>query len=527
MTRPAARIASVVCVAANDAKGRKRKFYLSATSVDRACGRSRRGLSSGMGPLELTLSSGVMVAVPASLQSISTYVLLEQESWFERELGFLRQWLQPGMTAIDIGANLGVYTLPISRWIGPTGHVFAYEPGSEARELLEISSTLNHADNLHISPCALSDSEREGRLTLGISSELNMLGEDGAGERVRITSLDIEDAERGWSPDFVKIDAEGEEERIVAGGRAFFVRHSPLVMFEVKAGDKTNERLRALFPSIGYSVFRQLGAAPILIPDDLKQSLDEYELNLFAAKPDRVNELSRRGYLVETLPVWSCSPETRKNGEAFWRSQQFASLTRSCGDILDQGDLDYRDGFAAFAAWRDPDQPVAARCAALQYALRNLRVTCTNQPSATRLSTLARAAWEWGARRESVAVLQRLLQSLQNGQIRLYDQEPFWLANSRFDRIAIEGPLAFWLAAAGAEQFETGAAHSSIFSGGTEILGWLCEQPIALTEFVRRRVLLAARAGRRPPIPDRLRRPASDHLNAEIWRAGKVPGTVV
>ena len=208
------------------------------------------------------------LAVPASLQSITAYVLLEQERWFEKEMDFLRHWLRPGMTVIDIGANLGVYSLPMARLVGRTGHVFAYEPGSETRALLERSRELNAAVNLDILPFALSDREREGRLVFGGSSELNALGDSGVGETVRITSLDSEDAARGWpSPDFIKIDAEGEEERILAGGRNFFARHSPLIMFEIKAGDKVNEQLRALFPAIGYRLFRQLGGAPILVPD--------------------------------------------------------------------------------------------------------------------------------------------------------------------------------------------------------------------------------------------------------------------
>ena len=106
--------------------------------------------------LEVRLSDGVTLAVPASLQSITTYVLLEQECWFEKEMDFLRHWLRPGMTAIDIGANLGVYSLPMAQLVGETGHVFAYEPGSEARALLERSRELNEATNLDISPLALS-----------------------------------------------------------------------------------------------------------------------------------------------------------------------------------------------------------------------------------------------------------------------------------------------------------------------------------------------------------------------------------
>lgn len=104
-----------------------------------------------MQPLRIRMrDDDVKLAVPPDLSSITTYVLLEQEAWFEKELTFLRQWLKPGMTAIDIGANLGVYALPMARLVGPRGHVFAYEPGSEPRRLLEQSRDLNAAANLEV-----------------------------------------------------------------------------------------------------------------------------------------------------------------------------------------------------------------------------------------------------------------------------------------------------------------------------------------------------------------------------------------
>ena len=64
-----------------------------------------------MNTLELKLTDAVTLAVPASLNSVTTYVLLEQERWFEKEMDFLRHWLRPGMTVIDIGANHGVLQL--------------------------------------------------------------------------------------------------------------------------------------------------------------------------------------------------------------------------------------------------------------------------------------------------------------------------------------------------------------------------------------------------------------------------------
>src|SRR5271156_2964838 len=82
--------------------------------------------------LRLRIRDGLTIVVPPTLSAITTYVLLEQEDWFEKEIRFLRCFLNPGMNAIDIGANLGVYSLSLARLVGPNGRVFSYEPGREA-----------------------------------------------------------------------------------------------------------------------------------------------------------------------------------------------------------------------------------------------------------------------------------------------------------------------------------------------------------------------------------------------------------
>lgn len=472
--------------------------------------------------LQLTLHDGVTVAVPPTLASITTYVLLEQEAWFEKKIDFLNAFLEPDMTAIDVGANLGVYSLPIARLVGPGGRVFAYEPGGEARALLEQSRNTNGFGNLEVLGLALSDSEREGHLGFADSSELRALGGNGSGEPVRITSLDLEHAARGWSSvDFIKIDAEGEEERIIAGAKEFFARHSPLVMFEVKAGNTVNERLRRIYPSIGYSFYRQLVGAPLLVPVDPTKPLDDYEINLFAARPDRAQALAQRGLLAETIADWRPTPADLERAMAFWRQQPFASLvTLPEGGGL-SADNDYQNALVGYAVWRATEQPAAVRCAALSYALRNARVACARAGTAERASTWARIAWEWGARSESITALQRLLKLLQG--LRL--QEPFWPAAARFDALASgERPLDWFVVAAG-ELHERTFSFSSAFGGATPLPDWLCNQPFACAEMERRRVLAAAAAGTRPRLPQRLCRPEPDHINAEIWRAGMVPGT--
>jgi FkbM family methyltransferase len=479
-----------------------------------------------MNVLTLRTHSGVSLAVPAALGSITTFVLLEQEDWFEKEPAFLLRWLRPGMTVIDIGANLGIYSLPLARRVGPHGMVFAYEPASQPRSLLEHSRGINRADNLQVIAAAMSDRPREGRLVLGVSSELNSLEGTGPAEDIWITALDTEDGSRGWSSiDFIKIDAEGEEERILDGGKSFFERHSPLVMFEIKASHGFNDTLRSAFRLRGYEVYRLLPGAPVLVPDKLGEPLDAFEINLFAAKPDRAAALAREGFLVDAVPDWAPDERARDRAVDLLRAQVFAA---AFGPIF-AGDVPldplYRDGLAGYAAWRSPDMPLSERCAALDFACRTLVTACNAAPSLARLSSLARVAWDAGRRELCIAALTSFGELVVRGVMDL--SEPFWPAAARFDGIPPGAQRAEWVLVSAFEQLERGTRFSSIFGNAKVDLNWLCTQPFLSAEMERRRVLQHALAGERVEVPARLCVAADEHLNADVWRAGLVPNTFV
>lgn len=479
-----------------------------------------------MSEIALRMADGTEIVLPSSLNAITTYVILEQEKWFEKEVAFLAHCLKPGMTVIDIGANLGVYSLSMARLVGPDGQVFAYEPASETRRLLKISKKKNHAGNLHIVPAALSDAPREGHLVLGASSELNTLGASGPGERVQITSLDAEDSARGWEHiDFLKIDAEGEEEKILAGANAFFTRHSPLVMFEVKAGDKPNEALPAAFIAKGFGIYRLLGGAPVLVPVNAEEPLDGYELNLFAAKPDRAAALARDGLLVETIPSWKPDEAARAAALDAIRAQAFSPAFAPLLDDSVTIDPVYGDALAAYAAWRSTGRPLPERIAAVRFACDALIALCQKEPSLARLSTLARATWEFGHRAMAVNALGMLAQILRLGTGRM--AEPFWPAHPRFDAIAPGGHVMEWFVVASLEQFELNATYSSQYGTSGVDLDWLSRQPFVSAEIERRRILLRARAGQKMDVPPRLMAAAPDNLNASSWRGGLVPNTIV
>jgi FkbM family methyltransferase len=479
-----------------------------------------------MHEMSLRMVDGTQIVVPSSLESITTYVILEQEKWLEKETAFVFGWLRPGMTAIDIGANLGVYSLPIARLVGPEGQVFAYEPATETRRLLAISKAKNGADNLHIIAAALSDGEREGHLALEALSELNTLGGSGPGESVRITSLDAEEKARNWGAiDFVKIDAEDEEERILQGARSFFAKRSPLVMFEAKARDKWNENLSEAFVAMGFGLYRLLAGAPVLVPVAAGESLDSYELNLFAAKPDRALALAREGLLAEPIPQWMPDDDMRAKALDFFRSQPFAPIFGQLPAGTVATEPAYRDALTGYAMWRSTELSLPERYAALRFACDTLTALCEKEASMSRLSTLARISWEIGRRTVSLKALRILADTLKAGTGRV--TEPFWPPKPRFDAIAPGPNVIQWFVVAVLEQLEQTAFFSSRFGSSGVDLDWLAGQPFVCAEIERRRILQRLRAGQKMEVTPRLRTPAADHVNADIWRGGEVTNTMV
>jgi hypothetical protein len=274
---------------------------------------------------------------------------------------------------------------------------------------------------------------------------------------------------------------------------------------------------------MGFGIYRLLDGAPILVPVGA-EVLDSYELNLFAAKPDRAAALAGEGLLVEAIPGWVPDDDTRARALELFRAQPFASIFAQLPAGAVATVTAYRDALAGYATWRSADPSLPTRCAALRFACDTLTTLCVKEPSLSRLSTLARITWEMGRRTISVNALRMLADLLKRGG-RI--TEPFWPASPRFDRIAPGANVVEWSAVAALEQLEHTTCYSSMFGSSGVDLDWLSRQPHVSAEIERRRILQRLRAGQKMELPPRLLAPAPDHLNADSWRGGRVRNTVV
>jgi FkbM family methyltransferase len=143
--------------------------------------------------------------------------------------------LKEGMVVLDIGANVGYYTLLAARAVGPQGKVFAFEPEPKNYGLLCSNVKENGYDNVITVPSALSDHNGTGRLYLSPNNSgihnLSKRWEETTFINVNTVTLDeyFRDYERRI--DVIKLDAEGAEELIFKGMSQLLKNNPNLILF--------------------------------------------------------------------------------------------------------------------------------------------------------------------------------------------------------------------------------------------------------------------------------------------------------
>lgn len=193
-------------------------------------------------------------------------------------LPVFRPYLPPDGTAIDVGAHAGQFTKLFSK-MAPRGHVHSFEPGGYALSLLRKAAA--RRPNVTIHPYGLGEANEN--LTLNVP--LKKSGSVGYGsgfvgdgrkssqptvsETVKICRLD--DVVEAWKMprvDFVKIDIEGSELRMLKGAQATLLRFSPALFVEITdqtlARGGSVEMLVAHLRGIGYA---PVGGWPTPIPN--------------------------------------------------------------------------------------------------------------------------------------------------------------------------------------------------------------------------------------------------------------------
>ena len=217
------------------------------------------------------------------------------------ERRFVKKLLRRDMTAVDVGAHHGLYTLLASKCVGWHGRVVAIEPSPRERVRLEKHLRLNRSSNVEVVPCAAGEDPGEAELYLAdqFNDGFNSLRppaitQQATNVRVSVRRLDDILSELGIpAVDFVKLDAEGAELSVLYGAMKLLNRNPrPAMLVEVQDirtkpwGYPAREILQFLI-RMDYQWFA-IAAKGALLP--IPCNLETYDANLVALPVERTEE---------------------------------------------------------------------------------------------------------------------------------------------------------------------------------------------------------------------------------------------
>lgn len=194
---------------------------------------------------------------------------------FEAETrGFFEAFLRHGDCFLDVGANVGLYTLVAARIIGRSGRVHAFEPCTGTFERLQENVRLNRLNNVSCHQIALSNENARAELTLakGGFDAWNSLGRPYMGEAagretVTTVTLDSFAKEHGLAGRItaIKIDVEGWENQVLAGADELLsARDAPVLCIEFteEAAQFADSSCRVLYQRLERLGYRMYSVGP-------------------------------------------------------------------------------------------------------------------------------------------------------------------------------------------------------------------------------------------------------------------------
>ncbi len=257
------------------------------TAVGRALpeGRVRRGLRDAF----RNLIGGRRGAISSTLPGGEVVHILPQYrfvTWNPAEYQAFRAAVRPGDVVLDVGANVGAYTLLFGQWVKPGGRVYAFEPAPDAFAGLVRHVELNGLTDV-VTFVRAAAGERSGKVRIvsdGIAgtNRVAFAADDAGGEEVRAVSLDDFCGREGITPALVKIDVEGWELEVLRGARETLRR----------GGDRL-----ALFVELHPAAFRELG----MTREDVAAALDDLGLRVEPLGPCD-DPLALEGECLRLLP---------------------------------------------------------------------------------------------------------------------------------------------------------------------------------------------------------------------------------
>jgi FkbM family methyltransferase len=148
----------------------------------------------------------------------------------------VKAYLQPGDLFVDVGANIGYYTLIAGERVGRAGKVLAFEPYAPVRERLLRNIALNQLQNIEVVASCVGSST--GRIFLGAPRQASNAGtatmqDTPSAGSVEVGVVRLDEAMAGRCATLIKVDVEGHEAAVFAGADGILsADDAPTILFE-------------------------------------------------------------------------------------------------------------------------------------------------------------------------------------------------------------------------------------------------------------------------------------------------------
>jgi len=247
------------------------------------------------------------------LDSEDSLRLSINEEYDEFETTLIKKLITNGNTVIDIGANIGYYTLIFARLVGTQGKVFAFEPELNNFELLKKNITINGYENVTTINKAASNKIGKQELYLfeynkaGHSLLNPEKGNDVKTTTIDTTTLDDYFKKLDFNVDFIKMDIEGAEAKALQHMSTIITSNKNIILMTEffpymlkKSGIEPEEYLN-LLTNYGFNIFHMEKKNRKLVPIDAKSLLKQFNIK----KENRTNLLCIKGKIPEGVVLES------------------------------------------------------------------------------------------------------------------------------------------------------------------------------------------------------------------------------
>jgi len=153
------------------------------------------------------------------------------------------RWVKPGFICYDLGASIGYISLLMAR---KARHVYAFDPAPHAAAEIRKHAAANQLENITVIPLPVSNNERDVSFAVtdvAYGSAIKETETPWPVLKMRSTTLDAF-AQKYPPPDFIKIDVEGEEGRVLEGAGAILRDKRPSIFCEVHSQEALEQVLQ-------------------------------------------------------------------------------------------------------------------------------------------------------------------------------------------------------------------------------------------------------------------------------------------